>query len=293
MKFLIYLRFVLCFLLIAVCAVSLFVVPASAESLITIDEVAIRLSHSPSTEQTADDCVVYSSVSGCGLTEYGWFDGDGSAIRGAFEGETAELRVSFEALRNYRFSDQAKLLLGERQFDCTVSEDGTSLTANVRFYFSDPVASTHQHTFGGWEYDNRTHWRRCEECGQMNEVATHTMVWESTSGAVKKADELQKGVCSVCGYSVYRGSENGFSIGRNRNHIGLFLFLSLLVLLVISIVGYNLFARIKQTYKQKKKEKQRRKQHHHHHHHHHHSEQSAEKTAEQPAEKTEDDGAVS
>ena len=303
MKFFVRSRRLICLLLTMICAVSMLSVFASAQGSVIIEELTIFLSQSPVLGEAAEDCVVFSSAAGCGLTGYIWLDPDGQSISGSFDGKSTQLQVSFEALSGYRFSAETKVTLDSVPCDCRISEDGSSLTASTRFYFSDTgEASKHEHFYNNWEYDNRTHWQRCIECGQISAVSTHTMTWETASGSANHTDNLQKGICNVCGYSVYRGNEGGFSITKIGSHIGLYIFLFSLALLVILIVVFNLFSKLKHAIQRKKKAKARQLHHtHHHHHHHHHSETPTEATKEKapenggvtPTETKENDGAGS
>lgn len=299
MKLFIRSRCMVCLLLTIVCVVSVLPVSASAQEPVPIEELSIFLSQTPAPGKAVEDCVVFSSASGCGLTEYTWLDSDGQSVSGSFKGASTQLQLSFEALNGYRFSPAAKVTLDGEACDCRVSEDGTSLSASARFYFSDAgKTSKHEHSYGGWEYDNRTHWQRCVECGQMSAVSVHTMVWESSTGA----NDLQKGICSVCGYSVYRGNEGTLNLVKNHSGIGLYIFLFVLALLVVLVVVFNLFSKLKHAIQRKKKEKARRSHHTHHHHHHHHSDKPGDTSGEEgtsdflvdiPAETKENDGAYS
>lgn len=62
----------------------------------------------------------------------------------------------------------------------------------------------HEHKFSG-EYtgDLMNHWQRCS-CGETTERQAHSMVWTVVSEATKKEPGLEKGVCSVCGYTQNR-----------------------------------------------------------------------------------------
>ena len=68
--------------------------------------------------------------------------------------------------------------------------------------FAFASCGEHEHTYGDWETDGVSHWKKClvEDCTEISEKASHTLKAESSKRAECEAPGETVEVCEVCKY---------------------------------------------------------------------------------------------
>ena len=103
------------------------------------------------------------------------------------------------------------------------------------------VESEHTHRFSdSYTGDLMNHWQRCS-CGEITKREQHDMQWVTVSEANDKEPGLEKGTCSVCGYSqtrelVAKAKTNSDTEGKSFDS-GKFAVVIKAVLAIIGIIG--------------------------------------------------------
>lgn len=103
-----------------------------------------------------------------------------------------------------------------------------------------PVEGGHVHRFSdSYTGDLMNHWQRCS-CGEISKREQHDMQWLTISEANDKEPGLEKGTCSVCGYSQTRevtAKAKSDSKAESKLELGKFGTAVKVLLAIVGIIG--------------------------------------------------------
>ncbi len=118
-----------------------------------------------------------------------------------------------------------------------VTEETVEQTEKVEDAAEEKTEDTeHVHKFSdSYTGDLMNHWQRCT-CGEITKREQHDMQWALVSEATNKEPGLEKGTCSVCGYSQTRELVESAKSNSNDNFLNLGKF-GVLVKVFLAIVG--------------------------------------------------------